>query len=62
MAKKGARSSGGGAGRSRAKNQAMAATLPPSPASWRARPYEWPYHNNLGAKNRRRKVGGQPNA
>lgn len=55
MSKKGAHSSGGGKGRLRERNQRMAANLPPSPARWRARPHEWPYHNNLGARHRRRK-------
>ncbi len=53
MSKKGATQSGGTAGRKRAKDQAMAAILPPSPFSWRARPQDWPYHGNLGARTRR---------
>ena len=48
MAKKGATQSGGSAGRSKVKDQAMAAQLPPAPSIWRARSWEWPYHNNLG--------------
>lgn len=55
MAKKGATNSGGGAGRQRAKDQAMAANLGPSPSSWRSKPETWPYHNNLGARTRRRR-------
>lgn len=51
MAKKGAKSSGGSRAREKTRNQAMAATLKPSPASWRKRPWEWPYHNNLGTKH-----------
>jgi len=51
MAKKGAKQSGGSAGRQRNKDQAMAATLPPSPVSWRWKSWEWPYHNNLGTKH-----------
>jgi hypothetical protein len=57
MAKKGATNSGGGAGRQRAKDQSMASNLPPSPATWNSRPEHWPYHNNLGARNRRKKAG-----
>lgn len=53
MAKKGATQSGGGAGRQRTKDQAMAAHLPPAPAVWRHKPENWPYHNNLGTKNRK---------
>lgn len=53
MAKKGATQSGGGVGRQRAKDQAMASRLPPSPKSWRAKPDQWPYHNNLGARHRK---------
>lgn len=51
MAKKGAHSSGGGKGRARAHNQAMAANLPPSPVTWRRNAWDWPYHNNLGTKH-----------
>lgn len=55
MSKKGAQSSGGGATRQKAKDQAMAAHLPPAPKAWRQHPEQWPYHNNLGARKRRRK-------
>jgi len=55
VAKKGAHSSGGGAARSRAKDQAMAAQLPPAPDSWRRNAWDWPYHNNLGTNHRARK-------
>jgi hypothetical protein len=48
MAKKGAKSSGGARAREKTRNQAMAATLPPSPATWRKRAWEPPYHNNKG--------------
>ena len=51
MAKKGAKQSGGSAARQRGKDQEMAAHLPPSPATWRKKPAEWPYHNNLGTKH-----------
>lgn len=55
MAKKGASQSGSGAARSRGKDQAMAAHLPPAPKAWRSKPDTWPYHNNLGARSRRGK-------
>lgn len=51
MAKKGARSSGGSAGRQRNKDQEMAANLPPSPVTWRRNAWDWPYHNNNGTKH-----------
>lgn len=57
MSKKGATQSGGTAGRQRAKDQAMAAQLPPAPATWNPRAAQWPYHNNLNAGKRR----GRPN-
>jgi hypothetical protein len=52
MAKRGATQSGGAAGRQRNKDQATAANLPPSPAVWRKKPEEWPYHNNLGTNHK----------
>ena len=52
MSKKGATQSGGTSGRKRAKDQAMAALLPPSPASWRNKPETAPYHNNKGTKHK----------
>jgi hypothetical protein len=55
MAKKGAHSSGGGYGRRKSKDQAMAARLPPAPARWRAHPENWPYHNNLGTDHKAKK-------
>jgi len=48
MAKKGAKSSGGARAREKTRNQAMAATLPPSPTTWRRKAWEPPYHNNKG--------------
>jgi hypothetical protein len=51
MSKKGARSSGGAKGRQRNKDQATAAHLPPSPATWNRRPKEWPYHMNKGTRH-----------
>jgi len=57
MAKKGAKSSGGARAREKTRNQAMAATLPPSPATWRKRAWEPPYHNNKGARALRKKLG-----
>lgn len=51
MAKKGATRSGGTAGRLREKNARMASMLPPAPATWRARPQDWPYHNNRGTQH-----------
>ena len=51
MATKGATQSGGSAGRQKAKDQATAAHLPPSPKTWRHRAWEWPYHNNKGTKH-----------
>lgn len=53
MSKKGAMSSGSGAGRSRAKDQEMAKYLPPAPDR-RGKPTEWPYHNNLGTTHKQR--------
>lgn len=47
---KGAKQSGGSAGRQRNKDQATAAHLPPSPRTWRRNAWDWPYHNNLNAK------------
>jgi hypothetical protein len=41
-------SSGGGASRVRAKDQAMAANLGPSPASWNPKPTAFPYHMSMG--------------
>jgi len=51
MAKKGAKSSGGARAREKTRNQAMASTLGPSPATWRRKAWEWPYHNNLGTRH-----------
>lgn len=48
---KGAKSSGGARAREKTRNQAMAATLPPSPTTWRRNAKEWPYHNNLGTRH-----------
>jgi hypothetical protein len=53
MSKKGAHSSGGGKGRDRAANQSMAASLRPSPSTWRRNAWDWPYHNNLGTSHAR---------
>jgi len=61
MGKKGAHSSGGGAGRKRTKDAAMASHLPPSLVTWRHRPEEYPQHNNLGT-HRRRPDGKCPSA
>lgn len=54
MAKKGAHSSGGGSGRDKQKNQEMARHLPPSPKTWNSKPWEWPYHRNLGTKHEKK--------
>lgn len=54
MAKKGATQSGGSGTRGKAKDQAMAAHLPPSPVTWRKLAWEWPYHNNLGTNHKGR--------
>lgn len=53
MAKKGATRSGGTAGRLKTKNAAMASRLGPAPTAWRAKPENWPYHNNLGTSHQR---------
>lgn len=59
MSKKGASQSGGGAGRTRAKDQARVAYLPETPRTWNPRPWEFPYHSNMG-KGRRARPGRSP--
>lgn len=59
MAKKGARNSGSSSGLQRNKDQAMAAMLPPSPATWRVKAADWPYHNNLGTNHREGNKSGR---